>query len=51
MTDDAATEPKPDGEQDERYAAIETGAGETMIYDRENPDAWVQSSYTLEFGV
>lgn len=37
-------------EQDPRYAAIETGSGETMIYDRENPDAWVASSYTVEIG-
>ena len=35
---------------EQRYAAIETGADETMIYDRENPDAWVQSSYTVEIG-
>ena len=36
--------------QDERYAAIETGDGETMIYDRDNPDAWVQSTYAIEVG-
>ncbi|WP_170178688.1 DUF7331 family protein [Halapricum salinum] len=36
--------------EDERYAAIETGDGETMIYDRDNPDAWVQSNYALEVG-
>jgi hypothetical protein len=28
---------------DERYGTIETGDGDTIIYDRESPDAWVQS--------
>jgi hypothetical protein len=35
---------------DERYAAIETGDGETMIYDRDNPEAWLQSDYAVEVG-
>jgi len=48
MTGNAPNE--PDEEQDRRYAAIETGDGETMIYDRNNPDAWVQSSYAVEIG-
>lgn len=34
----------------ERYAAIETGDGETMIYDRDNPEAWLQSDYAVEVG-
>lgn len=50
MTDDQALEAETEDEQQPRYAAIETGDGETMIYDRENPDAWVQSSYTVEIG-
>ena len=51
MTDEPALEAEPtDDEQDPRYAAIETGGGETMIYDRENPDAWVSSAYTVEIG-
>lgn len=48
MSKNAATDHEPDDEQ--RYAAIDIGADETMIYDRENPEAWVQSSYTLEIG-
>lgn len=50
MTDDQALEAETEDEQQPRYAAIETGEGETMIYDRENPDAWVQSSYNVEIG-
>ena len=40
-TTDATTE-EP-AEDDERYGTIETGDGETIIYDRESPEAWVQS--------
>lgn len=40
-TTDANTE-EP-AEDDERYGTIETGDGETIIYDRESPEAWVQS--------
>lgn len=47
MTMDELTE---DTAQDERYAAIETGGGETMIYDRDNPEAWLQSNYAIEVG-
>ena len=50
MTEDATTEHQSDEEQELRYAAIETGEGETMIYDRDNPEAWVQSTYTVEIG-
>lgn len=51
MTDDPALETESDDdEQNPRYAAIETGGGETMIYDRQNPDAWVESSYTIDIG-
>jgi len=27
-----------------------TGDGNFVVYDRENPDAWVQSDYALEVG-
>jgi len=47
MSTDDAIERTTD---DERYAAIETGDGETMIYDRDNPDAWLQSNYALDVG-
>lgn len=45
-TDELTTETT----QDERYAAIDIGDGETMIYDRNNPDAWLQSNYAIEVG-
>ncbi len=32
---------------DERYGAIETGDGDTIIYDRKSPDAWVQSNLVV----
>jgi hypothetical protein len=35
-------------EGDEQYRAIETGDGDTVIYDRTNEHAWVQSSETIE---
>ncbi len=35
-------------EGDEQYGAIETGDGDTVIYDRANGQAWVQSSHTVE---
>jgi hypothetical protein len=41
---------KPDirQETDERYAALETGDGDVVIYDREEPSAWLQSDYTID---
>jgi hypothetical protein len=41
---------KPPGTStsDGRFGTIETSDGETIIYDRETPDAWVQSDYLLE---
>lgn len=35
-------------ERDARYGAIVTGGGEMLIYDREQPDAWIQSDHALE---
>ena len=35
-------------EGDEQYGSIETGDGDTVIYDRTNEHAWVQSSETVE---
>lgn len=35
-------------EGDEQYGSIETGDGDTVIYDRTNEHAWVQSSHTVE---
>ena len=33
---------------DEQYGAIETGDGDTVIYDRANERAWLQSSHTVD---
>lgn len=40
--------PETSTEEDGRFGTIETRDGETIIYDRETPDAWVQSDYLLE---
>jgi hypothetical protein len=32
----------------EAYGSTETANGDTIIYDRANEHAWVQSSYTVE---
>jgi hypothetical protein len=37
-----------DVDPEERYAALETGDGEVVIYDREEPSAWLQSDHTVE---
>jgi len=34
---------------DGRYAAIETETG-VLIYDRQNPDAWIESRSATDFG-
>jgi hypothetical protein len=44
MTTDPDTKP----ETDERYAALETDSGDVVIYDREEPSAWLQSDWTVE---
>lgn len=31
---------------DERYASFEAGDGDTVVYDRQNTDAWIQSDVT-----
>lgn len=35
--------PEVETAEDERYGTIETADGETIVYDREAPEAWVQS--------
>jgi hypothetical protein len=47
MTD---SPPKTDvgGEQDDRYAMLEIGDEDIVIYDREEPSAWLQSDHTVE---
>jgi hypothetical protein len=40
-----------DGETADRYAALEMGDGDVVIYDREEPSAWLQSDHTVELAV
>lgn len=40
------TEPADDADQ-RRYAALFVGNAECIIYDRENHDAWIQSTVSL----
>jgi len=35
---------------DEQYGAFTTGGGETIVYDRTNSAAWIQSDYAVEVG-
>lgn len=36
------------GEQADKYGTFVTGEGNFVVYDRENPDAWIQSDYALD---
>lgn len=38
----------PDGTTDERYGAFETGDGGLVVYDRDEPTAWIQSDYAVD---
>lgn len=46
------TDQQPDTDADEetndRYAVLEIGDGDVVIYDREEPSAWLQSDHTVE---
>jgi len=42
-TDEAAVE----GEQEQRFAELTIGDDEFVIYDRENHQAWIQSSVAV----
>jgi hypothetical protein len=35
---------------DETLGTIEIGNGDVVIYDRDNPDAWLQSDSAIELG-
>jgi hypothetical protein len=32
-----------------RYGSFETAEGETVLYDREDGTAWIQSDYAIDF--
>lgn len=44
------TDAAPNGESkaDERYGLIDTGNAEWLVYDRQQPTAWVQSDSVVE---
>jgi len=35
-------------DSESRYATITLGSEDVLLYDREQPDAWLQSDYTVE---
>ncbi len=43
MTEDDAAVP-------DRYRSITTDGDGVIVYDREEPEAWLQSSYAVEVG-
>ena len=52
---DEPTDPTPDRPESvldsDRYAHLSLVDGAVVIYDREEPDTWVQSDYHVEVGV
>lgn len=39
---------KGESEAEQRYGVLETGEGDVVIYDREQPSAWLQSDVTID---
>ncbi len=37
-------------DSDEQYGSFTTGGGDLVVYDTENPTAWLQSSYAVQVG-
>jgi hypothetical protein len=44
----AETAEQPGPEQDEQYGSFETNEGETVVYDRDRPTAWVQTDTLVQ---
>jgi hypothetical protein len=44
MTTNATDETDADGDQSNRYAELNIGDEEFVIYDRQNHQAWIQST-------
>jgi len=42
------TDESPEDSADERYAALDIGDGDVVIYDREEPSAWLQSDHVVD---
>ncbi|WP_276270703.1 DUF7331 family protein [Haloarcula litorea] len=39
-----------DPSDSERYGTFTTGGGDVVVYDTDNPAAWLQSDYAVEVG-
>jgi hypothetical protein len=37
-------------DQDHQYRGMDVGAGQWIIYENDNPKAWVQSDYHIPLG-
>lgn len=46
----STTEPPESALDSERYAHLDLDNGEVVIYDREEPDTWLQSDFVVELG-
>ncbi len=46
----SSTDPPETPLDSERYAHLALDTGEVVIYDREDPDMWVQSDFVVELG-
>jgi len=45
----AETQNGPERNESDGCAAFETADGDVVFYDRGNGDAWLQSSYAIDF--
>jgi hypothetical protein len=45
-----ASAPSNSQNADEQYGAFTTGGGDVVVYDTDNPEAWLQSDYAVEIG-
>jgi hypothetical protein len=39
-----------DGRIEGRYGAFESDDGSVVVYDRDEPDAWIESTYSVGVG-
>lgn len=46
----SGTVDKSGGAQSDSYGRFVTGDGDVVVYDRDNPEAWIQSDYTVRIG-
>jgi hypothetical protein len=44
------SEPPRSARDGGRYAHLSLGDGEVVIYDREDPETWLQSDFSVEIG-